>query len=72
MRGQSRGCAACHNGVGIGGQLFQKVGVVEAYCKATGSQEIDQGRFGLTKNPADLHVFDDATVFPRWVGGNIG
>jgi cytochrome c peroxidase len=53
----SRGCVACHNGVGIGGQLFQKFGVVEEYWKATGSQEIDQGRFGLTKDPADLYVF---------------
>jgi hypothetical protein len=53
----SRGCAACHNGVGIGGQLFQKIGVVEECWKVTGSQEIDQGRIGLTKDPADLYVF---------------
>src|SRR5262249_7930753 len=51
------GGVACHNGVGIGGQMFQKFGVVEEYWKATGSQEIDQGRFGLTKDPADLYVF---------------
>jgi len=53
----SRGCVSCHNGVGVGGQMFQKFGVVEEYWKATGSPEIDQGRFGLTKNPADLYVF---------------
>lgn len=53
----SRGCAACHNGVGIGGQMFQKFGVVEEYWKATGSPEIDKGRFGLTKDPTDLYVF---------------
>jgi cytochrome c peroxidase len=57
QRFMSRGCVACHNGVGIGGQMFQKFGVVEEYWKATGSQEIDQGRFGLTKDPADLYVF---------------
>jgi cytochrome c peroxidase len=57
QRFMSRGCVACHNGVGIGGQLFQQFGVVEEYWKATGSQEIDQGRFGLTKDPADLYVF---------------
>ena len=28
MRGHSRGCVACHNGVGIGGQMFQKFGLV--------------------------------------------
>jgi cytochrome c peroxidase len=53
----SRGCVACHNGVGIGGQMFQKFGLVEAYWKATGSQEIDKGRFGVTQDPADLYVF---------------
>ena len=53
----SRGCASCHNGTGIGGQMFQKFGVVEEYWKATGSPEIDKGRFGFTKDPADLYVF---------------
>src|SRR5215831_14579868 len=53
----SRGCVACHNGVGIDGQMFQKFGLVEEYWKATGSQEIDKGRFGVTQDPADLYVF---------------
>jgi cytochrome c peroxidase len=52
-----RGCASCHNGIGIGGHMYQKFGLVEDYWKATGSQEIDKGRFGLTKDPADLYVF---------------
>ena len=53
----SRGCASCHNGMGVGGQIFQKFGVREEYWKATGSSEVDQGRFEVTKDPADLHVF---------------
>jgi len=53
----SRGCASCHNGIGVGGQMFQKFGVVEEYWKATGSAEIDKGRFGFTKDPADLYVY---------------
>ena len=53
----SRGCASCHNGTGVGGQMFQKFGVVEEYWNATASREIDKGRFGLTKDPADLYVF---------------
>jgi cytochrome c peroxidase len=52
-----RGCVSCHNGPGVGGQLFQRFGVVEEYWKATGSPEIDKGRFGFTKDPADLYVF---------------
>src|SRR5215831_589033 len=57
MRGHSRGCAACHNGVGIGGQMFQKFGLVDEYWKTAGSQEIDKGRFGVTQDPANLYVF---------------
>ena len=57
QRFMSHGCVACHNGVGIGGQMFQKFGVVEEYWKATGSQDIDKGRFGFTKDPSDLYVF---------------
>ena len=53
----SRGCASCHNGAGIGGQMFQKFGLVEEYWQATGSREIDKGRFGFTQDPADLYVF---------------
>ena len=47
----------CHNGVGIGGQMFQKFGLVEEYWKATGSQETDKGRCRVTQDPADLYVF---------------
>jgi cytochrome c peroxidase len=51
------GCTTCHNGVGIGGGMFQKFGLVEEYWKATGSPEPDKGRFDVTKDPADLYVF---------------
>jgi len=51
------GCAACHNGVGVGGGMYQKFGIVEDYWIATGSRIIDKGRADVTKDPADLHVF---------------
>src|SRR5438552_18138189 len=51
MRGHSRGCVACHNGVGIGGQMFQKFGLVEEYWKATGSQETDRAALELPRTP---------------------
>ncbi len=51
------GCSACHNGAGVGGGLFQKFGVIEDYWKATGSNDIDKGRFDVTKNPGDMYVF---------------
>ncbi len=51
------GCVACHNGPGLGGQSFQKFGVVEDYWKETGSEKPDKGRADVTKNDADLYVF---------------
>jgi cytochrome c peroxidase len=51
------GCASCHSGVGVGGSSYQKFGVVAEYWKATGSAEIDKGRFDVTHDPADMYVF---------------
>jgi cytochrome c peroxidase len=51
------GCAGCHNGAGVGGGMYQKFGVVEEYWKATGSAQIDKGRFDVTNDPADTYVF---------------
>jgi cytochrome c peroxidase len=51
------GCAACHNGLGVGGGMYQKFGLVEDYWKATGSGTIDRGRADVTQDPADLYVF---------------
>ena len=51
------GCADCHSGRGVGGSEFEKFGVISDYWKATGSQDIDKGRFLVTKNPADLYKF---------------
>jgi cytochrome c peroxidase len=56
------GCAACHNGVLVGGGMYQKFGVVEDYWKATGSQTIDNGRADVTKNPDDLYLFRVASL----------
>jgi len=56
------GCVACHNGVGVGGGMYQKFGVVEDYWKATGSDPIDKGRFDVTKDPNDLYVFRVASL----------
>lgn len=51
------GCAGCHDGAGVGGGSFQKFGVVEDYAQATGSTEVDKGRFDVTRDPADMFVF---------------
>lgn len=51
------GCAGCHNGPLLGGQSLQKFGLVKDYWLATGSREIDLGRFNSTKLDADRYVF---------------
>ena len=51
------GCAGCHNGVDVGGGMFQKFGVTEDYWNETHSKAVDKGRFDVTKNPADTYVF---------------
>lgn len=56
------GCAGCHNGAGVGGNSFQKFGVVEEYWKETGAKTPDKGRADVTKNDADLYVFKVASL----------
>ncbi|HMA52863.1 MAG TPA: hemerythrin domain-containing protein, partial [Acidobacteriota bacterium] len=51
------GCADCHSGAAFGGRSYKKFGVVEPYWKRTLSPEIDEGRYGVTKNEADKYVF---------------
>src|SRR5262249_39776009 len=51
------GCAGCHNGVGVGGGMYQRFGLVEDYWKVTASTTIDKGRFEVTRNLADMYVF---------------
>lgn len=57
------GCAGCHGGVVVGGQMYQKFGIVQDYWTATGSNEIelfkgrDKGRFHDTKKEEDAFIF---------------
>lgn len=43
------GCVACHNGPALGGNSFQKMGIVEPYKSTTGGD----GRSGVTGKDAD-------------------
>jgi cytochrome c peroxidase len=51
------GCSACHMSPYVGGQMYQKFGVYAPYWTYTKSQPVDEGRFAVTKNPADKYVF---------------
>jgi len=52
------GCVACHQGVNVGGNMFQKIGVMGDYFAWRGSPvRADLGRFLQTRQESDRHVF---------------
>jgi cytochrome c peroxidase len=52
------GCIACHSGVGLGGTMYQKFGLVqEPYWEYTGSTLKDRGRAEITGNATDEYFF---------------
>lgn len=51
------GCTTCHNGVGIGGSMFQKFAVYGNYWDYTHSTKIDSGRVKVTKLAGDKFMF---------------
>lgn len=51
------GCSGCHSSPYIGGQMYQKFGLLAPYWEYTKSKEIDEGRFAVTKNETDKYVF---------------
>ena len=55
---KSSGCIACHNGPAVGGNTFQKMGVVEPYKTAMTAQ----GRSAVTGKDADRFNFKVPTL----------
>jgi len=52
------GCIACHQGVNVGGNMFQKFGVMADYFAQRGKPtKADLGRFLVTGEEDDRHVF---------------
>lgn len=56
---KSYGCISCHNGVNIGGNLFQKVGIINNYFK---DDKKNYGRYNITKNEEDKFYFKVPTL----------
>jgi len=53
---KSKGCIACHNGINIGGNLYEKFG----YTQDVNTD--NPGRFEVTKNPLDKYFFKVPTL----------
>jgi len=52
------GCSKCHTGAAIGGQMYQKFGLVNGpYWKYTNSDHQDEGRYKITNQQSDKYVF---------------
>jgi cytochrome c peroxidase len=60
---QELGCSTCHQGANIGGNLFQRFGVMNDYFReraeggGPAATDVDEGRYNVTKNAADHRVF---------------
>ncbi len=63
---KDNGCVSCHQGVNMGGNIFQPFGIIGDYLTDREARHQggrgkltpgDLGRFNVTKNAADRHVF---------------
>lgn len=53
------GCTSCHQGINVGGSMYQKMGLVRDYFKDRGGEltAADMGRYDVTKKESDKHLF---------------
>jgi cytochrome c peroxidase len=57
------GCASCHQGVNIGGNMFETLGAVREYFAERGNvSKADLGRFNVTGKETDRHAFKVPTL----------
>lgn len=55
---QTYGCASCHQGANVGGNMYQTMGAMGDYFGDRGNEDdSDQGRFHVTGRDRDRHVF---------------
>ncbi|MBK3332175.1 cytochrome-c peroxidase [Persephonella atlantica] len=66
-----KGCASCHNGVAVGGEMFAKFGIVKPYPTP------DMGKYKVTKKEEDKYVFkvpslrNIAMTYPYFHDGSV-
>lgn len=56
-RFKRNGCASCHNGAAVGGNMFQRFGVVGSFFDGRVARTADLGRLNVTGREEDRHVF---------------
>ena len=55
-RFKSYGCVSCHQGINVGGNMYQKFGVMREVGQGAGIAA-DLGRYALSRRAADRHMF---------------
>ncbi len=50
------GCTACHNGVNIGANLYQKIGIIEKYIDDGSEANDNLARYNVTKKEFDRYL----------------
>lgn len=56
------GCITCHSGMNLGGDTFQKFGLVKPYWDYIKDDKRDTGRFEVTKDEKDKYFFRTAPL----------
>jgi len=60
---QSYGCASCHQGINLGGNMYEKMGVMGDYfAHRVNVTEADKGRYNVTHDAQNLHEFRVPTL----------
>lgn len=55
---RSYGCSSCHQGVNLGGNMYEKMGLMGDYFADRGNlTEADNGRYNLNHDPRSMHEF---------------
>ena len=54
---KANGCIACHQGINVGGNLFQKFGIFADPFAGRRTTNADLGRFAITGSESDRYVF---------------
>lgn len=58
QRFKAYGCVACHQGMLLGGNMYQKFGIFGNYIQDRGGEsEVDWGRYNVTGKAEDRYVF---------------
>jgi cytochrome c peroxidase len=58
QRFKSYGCVACHQGINVGGNMYERLGIMRDYFKDRGNvTPADLGRYSVTGIENDIHVF---------------